>query len=225
VAFAVIVKRQSRGHRDREEVLVESPERQARERIGSALNRIALLDRAVEAGDIKTNLQRLSLELRRISGDLERALVQVDDADVSRREMHTHGEAAQRRAKLVFGLSPTPCFILDRSGKVLDANPAAVRAVNTSLRYLVGRDFHVFVCSERLQFLSQLQSLDASETPVEWPVTIRPRERGTRQFHFSAIAESENRVILMLFPQPEAEVVPALLERHKAGQPGVTPLD
>jgi len=204
---------------------VETPERQARERIGSALNRVALLERAVEGGEIKTNLQRLSVEMRRISSDLERALVQVDDADASRREMQAVGEAAQRRATLVFRLSPTPCFILDRTGKVLDANPAAVRTVNTSLRYLVGRDFHVFVCSERLRFLSQLQSLDAEQTPAEWPVTIRPRERGTRQFHFSALAESENRIILMLFPQEDGAVNPALLEAQKASQAAAAPLD
>jgi PAS domain-containing protein len=205
---------------------VDSPERQARDRIGSALNRVALLERAVQGGEIKTNLQKLSLELRRIGGDLERALVQVDDADASRREMQMLGDAAQRRAKLVFALSPTPCFVLDRTGKVLDANPAAVRAVNTSLRYLVGRDFQVFVCSERLRFLSQLQSLDAAETPSRWPLTIRPRERGTKQFQFSSTVESENRLLLMLFADSEDGVVShTLLETRRPRPPGTPQLD
>jgi len=188
---------------------METMDRQVRDRLGSALHRLASLEQALEAGELKTGTQRVVTELRRITGDLERAMVQAQDAEANRLEMQSLADAAQRRARLLFNGSPTPCFLLDRAGRVVDANPAGVRAVNTSLRYLVGRDFHVFVSSERQRFLTQLQSLGFSDTPEAWPLTIRPRERGTRNVVLTVVADGDDRVLAMLLSGTETPALAA----------------
>jgi PAS domain-containing protein len=189
---------------------METIDRHVHDRLGSALHRLALLEQALEAGELKAGTQRIVTELRRISADLERAMVQIQDAEAHRREMRSATESAERRARLLFDGSPTPCFVLDRAGRVLDANAAGVTAVNTSLRYLVGRHFHVFVSSERERFMSQLQSLHVSDTPAQWPLTIRPRERGSRNVVFTVVADGDDRLLAMLLPHRDSSAVPSL---------------
>jgi len=121
--------------------------------------------------------------------------------------MRAAADDAERRARLLFDWSPTPCFVLDRSGRVIDANAAGVRAVNTSVRYLVGRDFHVFVCAERQKFVNQIQSLDLQQTPAQWPLTIRPRERGSKKVMFTVVADGEERLLAMLLPDRESSLI------------------
>jgi PAS domain-containing protein len=175
-------------------------ERQIQDRLGSALHRLSALERSVDGGEPKRSHDRMLSEMRRINGDLERAFVEVQDAAATHQSLRSLAEGAERRARLLFMLSPTPCLILDRAGTVLDANPPAVRLVNTSLRHLAGRAFHVFVASERQRFLAQLAALETGDVAVRWPVTIRPRERGSRRVVFAAVTDSDDRLLVMLLP-------------------------
>ena len=182
-------------------------DRHIQDRLGSALHRLSALERSVDSAEPRRSQDRMISEMRRINGDLERAFVEVQDAAATHQSLRSLAEGAERRAKLLFMLSPTPCLILDRAGTVLDANPAAVRLVNTSLRHLAGRAFHVFVASERQRFLTQVASLDTGDVAVRWPITIRPRERGSRRVVFAAVNDSDDRLLVMLLPPDDTSGV------------------
>jgi PAS domain-containing protein len=175
------------------------------DRLASALHRLSSLD---EPGSQPLrSRERMSAEvLRKIAEDLERAIVEVREISASYERLRSSAEHALDRADLLLRLSPVPCVILDRSGMVVDANPAAARVVNLSQLHLVGRPFQLFVGSDRLAFVTRLSSLERSEGVTTWPVTIRPRERGCLKMNFAAAVDAEERVVAMLLPGDQAEI-------------------
>jgi PAS domain-containing protein len=177
------------------------PERRIDDTLGSALHRLATLERTVGAADGRVSGERIAGDLRRVVNDIERASVETRDAARSREMLRQVGDAASRRAKLLFVLSPIPSFVLDRAGTIVEANPAAAHLVNTSLRHLTGRAFDLFVSAERQKFLLQLTSIEASsDVAAQWPITIRPRERGSRRVMFTVVAENQDLLLALLLP-------------------------
>jgi PAS domain-containing protein len=176
---------------------------QVQDRLGSALHRLASLEESVSSAESRRGSERLGSELRRINTDLQRAFVDVQEAAVSYEHLRSSAACSTQRADLLFLLSPVPCLVLDRSGAVVDANPAATRKVNLSHRHLVGKPFQLFVGSDRAEFVKRLQTLGNSEWVTKWPLCIRPRERGSLQVTFAASVDTQDRVLVMLLP-PEA---------------------
>ena len=135
-----------------------------------------------------------------MSRDLERTLIESRDAASGRETLRRTADSASRRATLLFHLSPSPCMIIDRVGTIVDANPAAVRLVNTSLRHLAGRSLPMFVSADREQFLLRLAALGTGDEPAQWPITIRPRERGCRKVMFTVVPDVNDQLLVMLLP-------------------------
>ena len=182
---------------------MDSPELHVQDRLSSALQRVSLLERAIESHEVLKGGERLLSDVRRLSRDLERTLVESRDAAAGRATLRRAADAASRRATLLFHLSPTPCMVIDRVGMIVDANPAAVRLVNTSLRHLAGRAFPMFVSADREQFLMRLAGLGTGDEPARWPITIRPRERGSRNVVFTVVAEANDQLLVLLLPPDE----------------------
>ena len=189
---------------------------QVQDRLGSALHRLASLEETVSSTEPRRGGERLGVELRRINTDLQRAFVDVQEAAVSYEHLRSSAASSSQRADLLFLLSPVPCLVLDRNAVVVDANPAATRKVNLSHRHLVGKSFQLFVGSDRADFVSRLQALGNSEWVTKWPLTIRPRERGSLQVTFAASVDSQDRVLVMLLP-PEASNEAGATEQDPSG--------
>jgi len=183
---------------------MDSPEIHVHDRLSSALARAASLERALATQESPKGCERLLADVRRLARDLERGLVQSQDALSGRESLRVMAEAASRRASLLFRLSPTPCLVVDRAGTIVDANPAGARMVNTSLRHLVGRALPMFVSANREQLLARLAMIDTGDEPSCWPVTIRPRERGARQVVLSVVADVSDQLLVMMLPPGDA---------------------
>lgn len=186
------------------EYSMNSPDHQVQDRLNAALSRVSTITRALEAHERPGGGDRTMLDLRRLSQDLERTLVESRDAASGREALRQSAETAGRRASLLFQLSPAPCLVLDRAGAIVDANPAAVRLLNTSQRHLVGRSFPMFVAADRESFLLKLAAFDGGE-PVHTPIVIRPRERGRRGFVCAIVADEVDRVLILLLSTASAD--------------------
>jgi PAS domain-containing protein len=175
--------------------------RQVQDRLGAALHHLASLDLSGSGREPRRSNERLTADvLRKVSAELERALVEVREASVSYERLRVSASQALQRADLLFLLSPVPCLILDRTSQVIDANPAAARAVNLSQRHLIGRSLELFVGSDRSEFLERLAALERDAWATRWPVTIRPRERGLLRVIFTAVVDQEDHIVAMLLP-------------------------
>ena len=175
--------------------------RQVQDRLGAALHRLAALDLNGPDHDHRKNRERQTADvLRRVNADLERALVEAQEAAVSGERLRSWAYQARQRADLLFLLSPFPCLILDRTSQVIDANAAAARVVNLSQRHLIGKSLQLFVGANRAEFLERLQTLERDAWAVRWPLTIRPRERGLLKVIFTAAVDAENQIVAMLLP-------------------------
>jgi PAS domain-containing protein len=197
---------------------MESPEHHVQDRLSTALQRVSVLERALENHEVAKGGDRLLADVRRLSRDLERTLIESRDAASGREALRRNAESASRRATLLFHLSPTPSMIIDRVGTIVDANPAAVRLVNTSLRHLAGRSLPMFVSADREQFLQRLAALGTDDEPAQWPITIRPRERGCRKVMFTVVPDANDQLLVMLLPADEPMTNAERLEPSHSAQ-------
>src|SRR5918994_716808 len=135
------------------------------ERLGSALYRLASLkQRASESADSPRSTGKLLSDMQKLTGELERALADLQQAMVQQAELQQRALVASRRAERLFDLSPVPSVVLDTDGIVVEANPAAVRMLNVSHRHLAGKAFSLFLGGERELFLTRLHGLRHSDT-------------------------------------------------------------
>jgi PAS domain-containing protein len=195
---------------------MDSPELHVQDRLSTALHRVSVLERAIETQEFSKSGERLLSDLRRLSRDLERTIVETRDAATGRETLRRSADAASRRATLLFHLSPTPCMVIDRVGTIIDANPAAVQLVNTSLRHLAGRSLPMFVSADREHFLLRLTSLGKGDEPVRWPITLRPRERGCRKVVFTVVAEDNDNLLVLLLPPDDGTALADRVETSDA---------
>jgi PAS domain-containing protein len=181
-------------------------EEQLKERIGAILHRLSVLEQGLSSTEPRKTADKLVMEVHKISAELERAFVDVQQTASSCVELRSSADNACYRADLLFEMSPTPTLLIERSGSVVDANPSAARAVNTSHRHLIGKPFQLYMAANRDALLARLKSLVRGEPPVRWPVTIRPRERSPMQVVLAAAVDSEDRLVVMLLAPEAAEL-------------------
>lgn len=171
------------------------------ERLGSALYRLASLkQRASEPADSPRSTGKLLSDVQKLTGELERALADLQQAMAQQAELQDRALVASRRAEQLFDLSPVPSVVLDTDGVVVEANPAAVRMLNVSQRHLAGKAFSLFLGGERELFLSRLHGLRQNDSGERWPAIIRPRERSPLRATLIAAPDPAGRVMLLLAP-------------------------
>lgn len=151
---------------------------QFRHRIGSALQRAAALDSRLATSTSPGGVAKIVEEWRRLIRQLEESFEDLVHAMSEQAEAKEQSEAIRQRGEIIFQLVPTPCVVIDRGGVVVDVNPAAAKLLNTSARFVVGRQFCLFLDGDRQAFLQFVQHLERANEEQELTVVIRPRERG-----------------------------------------------
>jgi PAS domain-containing protein len=144
----------------------------------SALQRFVSLQRRVEADHEQPKL------LGRVIEELEKALEEVrvaqDQLVENRLQMERlQGELARQYDKYwqLFDEMPQPYVITKPDSVILEVNKAASELFNVSQRFLVGKTLSVFVCEDRVRFLSETTRALTAGEPLELAIRIRPRER------------------------------------------------
>lgn len=170
------------------------------EHVMAARHKISILEqRALSAGESPRAAARLIAEIRRLSVDLDRLAVEVQDQDETFASTIARLRRAEERAHLLFELSPVACVVIDRDGFVVEGNDAAACLLNLSRRHLPGKPFHRFVSADRVTFLLRLNEVAASGQSDTWGISLRPRERGAlRVACTAALEESSGRLCLLL---------------------------
>lgn len=176
------------------------------ERLGSAMHALAVIEGRIANRTDGTALQGLLKECRRLVTDLERGFSLLEEATAQNKGLRQQVESASSRARVLFELSPLPCMVLEGSGTITDANSAATRLLNTSLRHLHEKPFELFLSMDREVFRSWLQGVARGTGPERRAVVIRPRERKPKEVVITAVPESDGRVALVMLDSQSGEV-------------------
>ncbi len=141
--------------------------------------RIAALER--RAGQPHADKARVAAEavaeLKTSCAQLEIAGEQIRDMEADVRRVHALARYHGMRVQSLLDLLPDAYLATSLDGVISEANHAAAELLNVSRRFLAGRSLHVFLASERLEFLAFLASLPQSPVPSERLLRLRPRDR------------------------------------------------
>lgn len=181
---------------------MQTSEKHIQDRLGSAMYRLATIERRASAASESPKLAtRLIEDVRKLSGELERAFSDVHELLVHCAQLQDSASASSRRAQMLFDLAPVPCVITDLAGAIVDANAPAVDMLNVSRRHLIGRSFHLYLSSDREVFLKRIQQLSRGPEAEQWEAKLRPRERSTVEAGLTAALDPDGRVLLMIEPR------------------------
>jgi PAS domain-containing protein len=176
------------------------------ERLGSAMHALAIIEGRVSGRADGKALQGLLKECRRLVVDLERGFSLLQEATAHNTDLRQQVESATGRARVLFELSPLPCMVLDGSGTVADANAAATRLLNMSLRHLQEKQFDLFVSTDREGFRTWLGAAARGTETARRGTTIRPRERRPKEVVVTAVPEADGRIALVLLDPAVSDV-------------------
>ena len=115
---------------------------------------------------------------------LELSLNALDAAQqqlVERRQELTRArqQLAEERDRYwhLFDAAPDAGVITASDGRILEANRAAAELLNSSQKFLIGRNLSVFSSSERGRLIAGASRLAESGGCADWVFDLRPRER------------------------------------------------
>jgi PAS domain S-box-containing protein len=143
-------------------------------------SRLSALERKAEQPHADTTrlLGECVRELKSTFDFLEAAGERHRAAEVELKKSHETVRYEQDRFRAVVELLHDAFVVTDLAGTIVESNAAASRLLNLSARALSGRPLHVFLNSERVEFLNFLKALpDTAADPVERELRLRPRER------------------------------------------------
>jgi PAS domain-containing protein len=189
-------------------------EQHIQERLGAALHTLATIEQRAAGAPDPRGIQNLLKLFRQLVSDLENCYKRLKEAAAQQDVIQRRLETASKRADLLFDSSPTPCVVVEESGRISDANPAAARLLNTSLRHLPGKSFELFLARDRSGFFAWLQRVAHGEQVDPWAGALRPREQRTRQITLTGTPETAGQIALVLTVTDarEATVLDAGLE-------------
>jgi PAS domain-containing protein len=147
--------------------------------LNTALQRLAVLQRRAENLSSKTPGL-----LHQTLSELETAIEQLQTAQqelVSQREdissLRSRLEQERRRYWQFFDAAPDAYLVTSPDADILETNRAAAELLNISQRFLVGKNFSVFVCTDRARVMAQARRLAEAGGGADWVFSVRPRER------------------------------------------------
>ena len=176
-------------------------EQKIQERLGAALQSLAEIEQRGGTDGGGRPAQRLLKLLRQLVSDLEVAFRALQEAAAYQTALRHDVDATSRRAALLFDLSPLPCVVVGADGVIEQANAAAGRALNTSLRLLQRRPLQLYLGGERDAFVHWLHGVVTSGEPDRWYGQIRPREQRPRDVAVLAAPEQGGQVVIILTPR------------------------
>jgi PAS domain-containing protein len=195
-------------------------DRQLQDRLGSVLFRLTTIERrAAAAGESPRAAARLLDDVRKVTGELERAFADVRETLEHSARLETRLAVAASRTQMLFDLVPVACLLIDDGGMITDANPEAVKLLNVSRRHLVGRSFQLYLGGDRDTFQQRLRGLTNGDEQQSWDVPVRPRERGALLASLTLASDPEGGVLVILQPMEAAVRTPlrAVLKERPRG--------
>lgn len=177
---------------------MQSHEQNIQERLGAALHALTFIEQQASAGPEARRTHALLKQCRQLVADLEHGFSMLQQAVSQHTALRREVEAASTRAGLLFDLSPVPCLIVDEAGTIVEANGAATRFFNTSLRYLHAKSFDLFLGADRESFNTWLRGLSQATTSERRRVQLRPREQRPKPAIVVGMPETSGRVALMV---------------------------
>ena len=183
---------------------MQTYEQHIQERLGAALHALAFIEQRAGSAPEGRRMQALLKQCRQLVTDLEHGFSLLQEATSQHATLRQQVEAASTRAGLLFELSPVPCIVVQDGGTIMEANAAATRLLNTSLRYLQGKSFDLFLGSDRETFNHWLRRLSQGTDSDRRPVLLRPREQRPKQMILIATPEAPGRVALIVVNKDEA---------------------
>ena len=182
-------------------------EQQIQDKLGAIAQKLSAIEQRAEGDTASKRTLGLLEDCRRLVGDLERVFTSLRDADRRHTAHRQEVEIAARRADLLLELSPMAYVLVHANGVIFDANVAAARLLNLSLRHLRGKPFDLFLHGDRETFLTRLREMREGSETERWPVTLRPRERCTKAITVVAACETDGRLALVLLPADDGAAV------------------
>src|SRR3954466_13274790 len=113
-------------------------EQHIQERLRAAPHTPSTIGQRAPGAPDPRGIQTLLKLFRQLVSDLENSYKRLKEAGAQQDLIQRRLESASKRADLLFDSSPIPGIVVEESGRISDANPAAARLLNTSLRHLPG---------------------------------------------------------------------------------------
>ena len=147
--------------------------------LSTAMQRLASLQRRAEhltpdsPRIIQQTLEQLEFAIQQLRAAQE-------ELEARRGELAAlqHDLAVERRKYWeFFDAAPDAYLVTNGDGEIIEANRAAAELLNISQRFLIGKNFTVFVCTERTRVQAQAKRLAETGGSSDWVFSLRPRER------------------------------------------------
>lgn len=148
----------------------------------TALQRLAVLQRRARhlspaAPPLQGTLDELEHAVERLEG-IQQELTRYREEFGSLRDRL---EGERRRYWEFLDAAKDAYLVTSADADILDANRAAADLFNISQRFLVGKNFSVFVCTDRAGVMSKARRLAEQGGYAEWNLSVRPREKAPFQ--------------------------------------------
>ena len=182
---------------------MQTYQRNIQQRLGAALHTLSFIEQQATGAADGRRIQTLLKQCRQLVADLEHGFSLLQEATSQHAELRQQVEAASTRAGLLFELSPVPCIIVHDSGLIAEANSAATRLLNTSLRYLHDKSFELFLGADRDGFLAWLRTMSRGAASERRPVVLRPREQRPKHVSILATPEANGHIALVVLANDE----------------------
>jgi PAS domain-containing protein len=190
-----------------------------RYRIGAALQRAAVLDERLSSTSTAAELTKTVDEVRKLVRQLQASFEDLTQAMSDQLRAKEEVDRIRQRGTTLFRLVPTPCIATDRTGVVIDMNPAAAALLNTAPRFVAGRQFCLFVDGNRPDVLRLLQDVQRSGDTQQLAVTIRPRERAPLDATLLVAQNTADELLLVVNVQTDGTRI------SRRGRPHIPPTE
>jgi PAS domain S-box-containing protein len=161
--------------------------------VASAVQRLTALQR--RAGQATAPTPRLFEE---VLGELAHALEELQVTQQHLIEQRDELVAARHQLQIerekywqLFDGAPDAYVITTPDVQIVDANRAAADLLNISQRFLVGKNFSIFVCNDRTQLLAQALEIAQTRASANLSFSVRPRERAPFSVNARVVAAAE----------------------------------
>jgi PAS domain S-box-containing protein len=122
---------------------------------------------------IQQTLEQLEFAMQQLRAAQEELEARRGELSSLRQEL----ELERRKYWRFFDEAPDAYLVTTAEGEIVEANRAAAELLNISQRFLIGKSFTVFVCTDRERVQQQARRLSEGGGSADWVFSLRPRER------------------------------------------------
>jgi PAS domain-containing protein len=166
--------------------------------LSTAMQRLASLQRRAEhltpesPRIIQQTLEQLEFAIQQLRAAQEELESRRGELSAVRQEL----EQERKKYWEFFDAAPDAYLVTGPDAEIIEANRAAADLLNISQRFLIGKNFTVFVCTDRVRITNQAKRLAETGGSADWVFGVRPRERAPFQAACRVLAsESGDRTL------------------------------